>query len=69
MEVSNNDTTVSRAAYAKAHEIYTAPRSWAERAYPKLIYFNEVDAGNHFAAWQEPALFAVELRAAFGSLR
>ena len=46
------------------HEIYKAPRSWAERAYPKLIYFNELDRGNHFAAWQEPGLFAAELRAA-----
>lgn len=52
-----------------AHELYRAPRSWAERAYPKLIYFNEVDRGNHFAAWQEPALFAAEVRAAFRSLR
>ena len=51
------------------HEIYKAPRSWAERAYPKLIYFNELDRGNHFAAWQEPALFAAELRAAFRTLR
>ena len=51
------------------HEIYKAPRSWAERAYPKLIYFNEVDRGCHFAAWQEPALFSAELRAAFRSLR
>jgi hypothetical protein len=50
-------------------EIYKAPRSWAERAYPKLIYFNEVDRGCHFAAWQEPALFSTELRAAFRSLR
>jgi len=50
-------------------EIYKAPRSWAERAYPKLIYFNEVDRGCHFAAWQEPALFSSELRAAFRSLR
>ena len=50
-------------------EIYKAPRSWAERAYPKLIYFNEVDRGGHFAAWQEPSLFAAELRAAFRSLR
>ena len=40
------------------HEIYKAPRSWAERAYPKLVYFNEVDRGCHFAAWQEPALRA-----------
>jgi len=51
------------------HEIYKAPRSWAERAYPKLVYFNELDRGNHFAAWQEPALFSGELRAAFRSLR
>jgi pimeloyl-ACP methyl ester carboxylesterase len=50
-------------------ELYQAPRSWAERAYPKLMYFNEVDAGGHFAAWQEPAIFTAELRAAFRSLR
>jgi len=50
-------------------EIYKAPRSWAERAYSNLIYFNEVDRGCHFAAWQEPALFSTELRAAFRSLR
>ena len=51
------------------HEIYKAPRSWAERAYPNLIYFNEVDRGNHFAAWQEPTLFTAEVRNAFRSLR
>jgi pimeloyl-ACP methyl ester carboxylesterase len=51
------------------HEMYQAPRSWVERAYPKLIYFNEVDRGNHFAAWQEPVLFAAEVRAGFRSLR
>jgi len=50
-------------------EIYQAPKSWAERAYRKLIYFNEVDKGGHFAAWEEPELFSAELRAAFGSLR
>ena len=50
-------------------ELYRAPRSWAERAYPNLIYFNEVDRGGHFAAWQEPHLFYGELRAAFRSLR
>ena len=50
-------------------ELYRAPRSWTEQAYPKLIYFNEVDEGNHFAAWQEPELFTQELRAAFRSLR
>jgi len=50
-------------------ELYQAPRSWAERAYPNLIYFNEVDRGCHFAAWQEPQLFSEEIRAAFRSLR
>jgi pimeloyl-ACP methyl ester carboxylesterase len=50
-------------------ELYQAPRSWAEQAYPNLIYFNEVDRGNHFAAWQEPELFTTEVRAAFRSLR
>jgi pimeloyl-ACP methyl ester carboxylesterase len=50
-------------------ELYRAPRSWAEKAYPNLIYFNEVDRGNHFAAWQEPELFTDEVRAGFRSLR
>ncbi len=50
-------------------ELYQAPRSWAERAYPNLIHFNEVDRGGHFAAWQEPQLFSNELRTAFSSLR
>jgi len=50
-------------------ELYQAPRSWAEQAYPNLIYFNEVDKGNHFAAWQEPELFTTEVRAAFRPLR
>lgn len=50
-------------------EIYRAPRSWTERAYRNLIYFNEVEKGGHFAAWEEPELFASELRAAFRSLR
>ena len=50
-------------------ELYQAPRSWTEQAYPNLIYFNEVDRGNHFAAWQEPSLFTTEVRAAFRSLR
>jgi pimeloyl-ACP methyl ester carboxylesterase len=52
-----------------AHEIYKAPRSWAERAYPKLVHFNALDRGDHFAAWQEPALFSSEVRATFQSLR
>jgi pimeloyl-ACP methyl ester carboxylesterase len=50
-------------------ELYQAPRSWTEQAYPNLIYFNVVDDGDHFAAWQEPQLFSNELRAAFQSLR
>jgi pimeloyl-ACP methyl ester carboxylesterase len=50
-------------------EIYRAPRSWAEKAYRNLIYFNEVDKGGHFAAWEQPELFAQEMRAAFRSLR
>ncbi len=50
-------------------EIWAAPRSWVETVYPGLAYFNEVDRGGHFAAWEQPALFASELRAAFKSLR
>ncbi len=50
-------------------ELYPAPRSWAERAYSKLIYYNKVDKGGHFAAWEQPMLFAEELRAGFRSLR
>jgi pimeloyl-ACP methyl ester carboxylesterase len=50
-------------------EIFRAPRSWVEAVYPSLSYFNEVDRGGHFAAWEEPELFANELRAAFQSLR
>jgi pimeloyl-ACP methyl ester carboxylesterase len=50
-------------------EIFSAPRSWVEVAYPGLAYFNQVDRGGHFAAWEEPTLFASELRAAFKSLR
>jgi pimeloyl-ACP methyl ester carboxylesterase len=50
-------------------EIYTAPRSWTERAYPKLIYYNRLDKGGHFAAWEQPQVFTEELRAAFKTLR
>jgi pimeloyl-ACP methyl ester carboxylesterase len=50
-------------------EIVQAPREWAKKAYPSLMYFNEVDKGGHFAAWEEPQLFSEELRAAFKSLR
>ncbi len=50
-------------------ELWAAPRSWVETVYPGLAYFNEVDRGGHFAAWEQPALFASELRAAFKPLR
>jgi pimeloyl-ACP methyl ester carboxylesterase len=61
--------TVPAAVSVFPNELYQAPRSWTEQAYPNLIYFNEVDQGNHFAAWQEPELFTTEVRAAFRSLR
>jgi pimeloyl-ACP methyl ester carboxylesterase len=50
-------------------EIFRAPRHWVEKAYHNLIYFHEAERGGHFAAWEEPELFAAELRAAFRSLR
>jgi pimeloyl-ACP methyl ester carboxylesterase len=50
-------------------EVCTMPRSWAERAYPKLIYYNKLDKGGHFAAWEQPQVFSEEVRAAFRSLR
>ncbi|HEY2373247.1 MAG TPA: epoxide hydrolase [Gaiellaceae bacterium] len=50
-------------------EIVATPRSWVEQAYPNVVYYNEVDRGGHFAAWEEPELFSSELRAAFSSLR
>src|SRR5688500_7779985 len=61
--------TVPAAVSVFPRELYRAPRSWTERAYPNLVYFNEVDRGNHFAAWQEPDLFTTEVRAAFRLLR
>jgi pimeloyl-ACP methyl ester carboxylesterase len=63
------DVKVPAAVSVFPRELYQAPRSWTEKAYPKLIYFHELDRGNHFAAWQEPELFTTELRAAFRSLR
>ena len=50
-------------------ELYPAPRSWAEQAYPMLIHYNQVDAGGHFAAWEQPQVFSEEIRATFSSLR
>jgi pimeloyl-ACP methyl ester carboxylesterase len=50
-------------------ELYPAPRSWAERAYPKLIHYNQLPKGGHFAAWEQPEFIVAELRTAFKSLR
>jgi pimeloyl-ACP methyl ester carboxylesterase len=61
--------SISAAVSVFPGENYQAPRSWAERAYHKLIYYNKLDKGGHFAAWEQPELFAAELRAAFKSLR
>jgi pimeloyl-ACP methyl ester carboxylesterase len=57
------------AVSAFAEEIYQAPRSWAEKAYSKLIHYNKFDKGTHFAAWEQPELFVAEMRASFKSLR
>jgi pimeloyl-ACP methyl ester carboxylesterase len=60
---------IPTAVSAFPDELYQAPRSWTERAYPKLIYYNKLDKGGHFAAWEQPDLLTQELRAAFKSLR
>lgn len=64
-----NEITVPVAVTVFPAEIYRAPKTWTQRAYPTLHYFNEVDKGGHFAAWEQPQLFAEEMRAAFKSLR
>jgi pimeloyl-ACP methyl ester carboxylesterase len=61
--------TIPVAVSAFPDEIYAAPKSWAERAYPKLIHYNRLPKGGHFAAWEQPELFTAELRASFRSLR
>jgi pimeloyl-ACP methyl ester carboxylesterase len=63
------NVTIPVAVSVFPDEIYAAPRTWAERAYPKLIYFNKLDKGGHFAAWEQPQAFAEELWTAFRSLR
>jgi pimeloyl-ACP methyl ester carboxylesterase len=60
---------IPAAVSASPDELYTAPRSWAEKAYPKLIYYNRLPKGGHFLAWEQPEIFVTELRAAFRSLR
>jgi pimeloyl-ACP methyl ester carboxylesterase len=61
--------SVPAAVSAFPEELYQTPRSWAERAYPKLIHYNKLDRGGHFAAWEQPTLLSEELRAGFRSLR
>jgi pimeloyl-ACP methyl ester carboxylesterase len=61
--------TVPTAVSVFPNEIFPALRAWAEQAFPNLIYFNQVDRGNHFAAWQEPDIYTAEVRAGFRSLR
>ena len=63
------DITVPVAVSAFPDELYQCPRSWAERAYPKLIHYNRLEKGGHFAAWEQPALLSAELRTAFRPLR
>jgi pimeloyl-ACP methyl ester carboxylesterase len=64
------DITIPFAMSIFPDELYQAPRSWAERAYPRnLIYYNKLDRGGHFAAWEQPQLFSAEMRASFRSLR
>ena len=61
--------TLPVAVSAYPDELYQAPRSWAEKAYPRLIHYNRLEKGGHFAAWEQPASFSAEMRAAFKSLR
>jgi pimeloyl-ACP methyl ester carboxylesterase len=63
------NVTIPVAVSAFPDELYQAPRSWAERAFPKLIHYNKPGKGGHFAAWEQPELFCAEMRAAFRSLR
>jgi len=60
---------IPAAVSAFPEELYQAPRSWTEKAYPKLIYYNKLPKGGHFAAWEQPELFVGEMRAGFKSLR
>jgi pimeloyl-ACP methyl ester carboxylesterase len=61
--------TIPVAVTAFPNELYQAPRSWTEKAYPKLIYYSRADKGGHFAAWEQPEILVNDLRAAFKSLR
>jgi pimeloyl-ACP methyl ester carboxylesterase len=68
-DVKGVAASVSVAVSVFPDELYPAPRSWAERAYPKLIHYNKVEKGGHFAAWEQPQLFSEEVRAGFSTLR
>ena len=63
------NVTIPVAVSAFPDEIYQAPKSWTEKAYPKLIYYNRPPKGGHFAAWEQPEIFTTELRTAFKSVR
>ena len=67
MEPANVSIPVAMSAFPD--ELFQAPRSWTERAYPKLIHYNKLDKGGHFAAWEQPELFCNEIRTGFRSLR
>lgn len=69
VEQKTNDIKIPVAVTVFPGEIYQAPKSWTDKSYKNLIYFNEVSKGGHFASWEEPQLFTEELRAAFKSLR
>jgi hypothetical protein len=61
--------TIPVGVSAFQHELYQAPRSWSEKAYPKLVYYKKHDVGGHFAAWEQPQLFCEDVRATFRSVR
>ena len=61
--------TIPTGVSAFPHEIYAAPQSWSEKAYPKLVYYKKHDVGGHFAAWEQPQLFSEDVRATFRSVR
>ena len=61
--------TIPTGVSAFPHELYCAPRSWSEKAYPKLVYYKQHDVGGHFAAWEQPQLFCEDVRATFRSVR
>lgn len=67
--INDLSITVPAAVSVFPEEVYQAPRAWAERAYPNLLHFNALAQGGHFAAWEQPQLFAEELRAGLRSLR